>query len=866
MFLQRALAFIVAGLLCCAASRAGEPRRTAPIDFAREIQPILSDNCYHCHGPDAGRRKAEFRLDTLDPKQGPFAPRDGYSILVPGKLDDSVLVMRITSDDPDVHMPPPASNRALTPQQVELVKRWVEQGAKWGKHWSLEVPRRPEVPVLKDGAWPRNPIDNFVGARLEQENLKPSPQASKETLIRRVSLDLTGLPPTPSEVDAFVADLSPDAYEKLVDRLLESPRYGERMVWEWLDAARYADTNGYQGDAVRTMWPWRDWAVRGMNANMPYDQFVIKQLAGDLLLSPTRDDRVATGFLRNHMINGEGGRIAEENRVDYIMDQTETVSTTFLGLTVGCARCHDHKYDPIKQTDYYSLFAFFNNTPVDGHGGSGQNPPVIDFATAEQNQKLGELNTSLKKVSEEVLAMEKSVFPLPPAATQPTASTRASTAPSSTKPAAVPRVLTAADSPAAAGLSGNIIEALRTRPENRANQFLIEIGNHYRESNPAYAELIGRLKKAIDERNKFNESIPRVMVMQELPKPRDAFVLTKGSYDKPAAKVTARTPSTLPSLPENAKPDRLALARWLFSPEHPLTARVTVNRYWQQFFGVGIVKTVDDFGVQGERPSHPELLDWLAVEFRESGWDVKHMDRLIVTSATYRQASNLTPESFERDPENRLLARGPRFRLPAYMIRDQALFASGLMVEKVGGPPVKPYQPPGVWEDATFGQIKYEQDHGESLYRRSLYTFWRRIVGPTEFFDSAARQTCSVRPSRTNTPLHAFTTMNDPTFVEAARALAQRILKTPAGEGGKKRIDLAYRLVLSRKPTDKERDVLVNALHRLKEEYGKDEDATAKLLSVGESKRDETIDPTEHAAYTALCLEILNLDEAVTKE
>jgi hypothetical protein len=343
-------------------------------------------------------------------------------------------------------------------------------------------------------------------------------------------------------------------------------------------------------------------------------------------------------------------------------------------------------------------------------------------------------------------------------------------------------------------------------------------------------------------------------------------VLTKGSYDKPAAKVTARTPSTLPSLPEGSRADRLALARWLFSSAHPLTARVTVNRYWQQFFGVGIVKTVEDFGVQGERPSHPELLDWLAVEFRESGWDVKHIHRLIVTSAAYRQVSNVTPQLFERDPENRLLARGPRFRMPAYMIRDCALYASGLMVEKLGGPPVKPYQPPGVWEDATFGQIKYEQDHGEALYRRSLYTFWRRIVGPTEFFDSAARQTCSVRPSRTNTPLHAFTTMNDPTFVEAARGLAQRILKTPAGENGQKRIDLAYRLVLSRKPTEAERAVLVKAQARLKDEYGKDEEATAKLLSVGESKRDETIDPTEHAAYTALCLEILNLDEAVTKE
>jgi hypothetical protein len=832
----RRLAFALL-LLCCGFAHGGSP--AVDVDFTRDIQPILADNCYACHGHDGGKRKADLRLDALDPKLGPFVPRDGYSILVPGKPDESVLILRITSDDPEFHMPPPESRKHLSDQQIDLIKRWVEQGAKWSKHWSLIAPQRPAVPQISDPKWIRNPIDALVLARLDREGLTHAPEAPKETLIRRVTLDLTGLPPTPEEVDTFLADQSPDAYAKLVDRLLACPRYGERMVWEWLDLARYADTNGYQFDATRSMWPWRDWVVNALNNNMPFDQFVTKQLAGDMLSGAGRDDKIATAFLRNHMINGEGGRIAEENRVEYIMDQTETVSTALLGLTVGCARCHDHKFDPISQKDYYSLFAFFNNTPVTGGDGSAQAKPIVEISTPEQSKKLQQLQAVVNEKAQIVRGMENELFPH-----------------STTQ--------TAGASAKAAELSGNLIEALKQPPETRLLVYQNELINYFKDREPKYADAERQLVKATDERDKFSNTIPRVMVMEEQPEPRETFVLVKGSYDKPADKVAARTLETLPPIPDDLKKDRLALAKWLFSPEHPLTARVAVNRWWQQFFGVGIVKTADDFGIQGERPGNPELLDWLAVEFRESGWNIKALHRLIVTSSTYRQSSKVTPELYERDPENRLLARGPRFRLPACVIRDQALAASGLLVEKIGGPPVKGYQPPGVWEEATFGQIKYEQEHGEALYRRSLYTFWRRIVGPTEFFDSATRQTCTVRQRRTNTPLIALTMLNDVTFVEAARGLAQRVMLARATS--EDRLNLAFRLVLARKPRLEEQNILLSALERMKSQYANDKPAALKLLAVGESKADESLDPVEHAAYAAMCLEILNLDEALTKE
>jgi hypothetical protein len=855
--LLRAASSLVLIALLAGWAPAGGPRPV--VDFGRDILPILSDNCFRCHGPDARARKAGLRLDTPE-----GALRKADPVIVPGKSAASELVRRIASTSAEVVMPPPKSNRKLSPRQIELLRQWIDQGARWGRHWALEKPGRPALPRLRDGTWPRNAIDAFVLARLEADGLKPSPEAARETLIRRVTLDLTGLPPTPEEVDNFLADRSPDAYERLVDRLLASPHYGERMVWEWLDAARYADSNGYQGDGERTMWPWRDWAVSALNRNLPFDQYTVWQIAGDLLPGATQEQKLATAFCRNHMINGEGGRIAEENRVDYVMDMTETVATVWLGLTLNCCRCHDHKFDALTQRDYYGLFAFFNQTPVDGGGGNPQAPPVLALLSREETARLDALNDALRGAAREVDEAERKLFPR--AAGQ-----------------------TAADSPKAAGLKSDILSLLKLPAEKRGRGQVEQLEKHWAASESAYAALLKKQRVALEARDAVSRAAVRVMVMEDMPKPRDTFLLTRGSYEKPAEKVGAAVPAALmtpvadppaqrephlsgspppvadapgsPGMPRN----RLGLARWLVSPDNPLTARVTVNRAWQQFFGAGLVKTSEDFGVQGEKPSHPELLDFLATEFVRTGWDVKRLHRLIVTSATYRQSSKVTPALVERDPANRLLARGPRYRLPSWMVRDQALAASGLLVRRLGGPPVKPYQPAGVWEEATFGTKRYQQDKGEALYRRSLYTFWRRIVGPTEFFDTAARQTCVVKPTRTNSPLHALTTLNDVTYVEAARALAGRVLAA-AGPSPEERVVYAFRLVLARGPTSAEKQVLLGGLDCVRRQFAADPQAARKFLAVGESNRDEKVDAVEHAAWAAVCSTILNLDEALSKE
>lgn len=800
-------------------------------DFARDVLPILSENCFACHGPDANARKADLRLDT----------EDG---LRPASED---LIARITSKDASDVMPPPKAKKTLTTSQIDTLKRWIHSGAAWGKHWAFVPPSRPPLPQLREPhPLLRNPIDHFVFARLAKEGLSLSPEDSKESLIRRVTLDLTGLPPTTAEVDAYLADPSAHAYEKVVDRLLASPHYGERMVWEWLDAARYADSNGYQGDDDRTMWPWRDWAVKAFNADMPFDTFTIWQLAGDLLPGATTEQKLATGFLRNHMINGEGGRIAEESRVEYVMDMAETTGTVWLGLTFNCCRCHDHKFDPLKQREYYSLFAFFNQTPVTGGGRSPQTPPLIAFSTPADEKNFSEVQAKADAATKELMRLEAKLFPRFPG-----------------KPAT--------SSPQAKGLPKSTSDALRIAPARRGRSQLSELEKHYAQLNPAYSEKLKALGALVGERETLDRKIARVMVMEDMPKHRDSFIYEKGLYNKPGAKVTAGFPEALfnprpgAAAPKRTEPmTRLDLAQWLVSSENPLTARVVVNRYWQQFFGIGLVKTVNDFGIQGERPGNPELLDWLAVEFREKGWSLKQFVRLIVTSATYRQSSRVTPQLAERDPDNRLLARGPRFRMPSWMLRDQALAASGLLVPSVGGKPVNPYQPPGVWEEATFDTKRYTQGHGDALYRRSVYTFWRRIVAPTVFFDSASRQTCSVKSSRTNSPLHALTTLNDVTFVEAARALAERVML--AEKRDDQRITLAVRRVLARTPTAEEARVLTTALTRLKQHYSHDSAAAKALVSVGESKRNEKLDPAEHAAYTAVCNLIFNLDEALTKE
>lgn len=800
------------------------------VDFGRDVLPILSNNCFQCHGPDAKARKADLRLDVKE-----SALRSKEPVIVPGKSGDSELIRRISSANARDKMPPPRSNRRLTAEQVATLRRWVDQGAAWGKHWAYETPRRPPLPVVHGASWPKNAIDYFVLARLEREGLKPSREATREALIRRVTLDLTGLPPTPEEADAFLADSSPVAYEKVVDRLLASPRYGERMAWDWLDAARYADSNGYQGDPERTMWPWRDWVVQALNDNMPYDRFTTEQLAGDLLPQATPAQKIATGFNRNHMHNGEGGRIPEETRVENVMDRLETTATIWLGATIGCCRCHDHKFDPFTQKEYYQLYAYFNNTSEDGGIRGGQVSPVVDFASPEQRARLAEVSRKVKSAAAEVAELEKRLFPQSKAATLPAA----------------------------------VSAEWKKVPDQRTGKGLGEMIGHFK-GQPEYSNALRKLKQSVDERDRQSAGLPQVMVMDELAKPRDTFILVRGAYNKYGDKVERGVPACLsaPGADAAASPgspkDRLALAQWLVDPAHPLTARVTVNRYWQAFFGTGLVKTVEDFGVQGERPSHPELLDWLATEFVRSGWDVKRLHRLIVTSATYRQQSKTTPSVIERDPENRLLARGPRYRLPSWMIRDQALAATGLLVPRLGGPPVKPYQPSGVWEEATFGQKSYKQDKGEGLYRRSLYTFWRRIVAPTMFFDSASRQVCTVKVVRTNTPLHALATLNDVTYVEAARVLAQRVMEREAATAA--RIEMAFRNVTARRPTEVEKRILLDCFERARSMYSADPQAATKLLKIGESPRNDKLDAREHAAYTALCTMILNLDETLTKQ
>jgi hypothetical protein len=826
----------------------------AVIDFSRDIQPILSDNCYHCHGPDEKERKAKLRLDT---KEGAFRQFDGVAVISAGKSAQSELVRRITTKDMNDVMPPLKSNRNLTAQQIDLLRRWVDQGAPWGKHWAFEVPRRWQLPAVKDRKWARTPLDSFILARLEKEGLKPSPEAPKETLIRRVTLDLTGVPPTIQEVDMFLNDKSASAYERVVDRLLKSPRYGVRMAWDWMDAARYADSSGYSGDPERTMWPWRDWVVSAFNSNMPYDLFTIEQLAGDLLPNATKDQILATGFNRNHMHNGEGGRIGEETRVENVMDRAETTSTLWLGLTMTCCRCHDHKFDPITLKDYYSMYDFFNQTSENGGGRGGQNAPTLDLSTPQEEEKLKQATSVFNAVVKEVEEFELIKFPREKG-----------------------RPLAESD---ANQLPGNLSVTLAKRePKQRNVDTLLEAIGYFNGVDKDYTKVLEKLLAAVRVKDAAANNITRVMVMDTIKQPRDTFILVKGSYDKKTdVKVLAATPATLTLESPNAKTEparetRLDLARWIVSPENPLTARVTVNRYWQTFFGIGLVNTVDDFGVQGGKPSHPELLDWLASEFLRTGWDVKAMHKLIVMSAVYRQSSKnapLPPDVMKRsgsatltehDPENRLLARAPRYRLPSWMIRDVALATSGLLNDTLGGPSVRPYQPEGIWEEATFGKKTYEQDHGDSLYRRSLYIFWRRIVGPTMIFDNAQRQACTVKQFHTNTPLHALTTLNDTTYIEAARAMAERILAT--GKEDEELVENAFRLATARKPTAPEKRVLTQSLARLRQQYGADKGAAEKLLNVGESKRNEKLDIVEHAACTGLCSLILNLDEAITKE
>jgi hypothetical protein len=768
------------------------------IDFVRDIRPILSENCSFCHGPDEATREADLRLDTAD---------GAWGVIEKHHSAESEFFRRITTQDADELMPPPDSNRQLTEREIELIRRWIDLGAPWEQHWSFGPLESPPIPAIAlPGDVPlRNPIDAFVRQQLALEQLPPSPEAPKSTLIRRLSLDLTGLPPTPDQVDEFLADERPDAYERLVERLLQSPHYGQRMAWDWLDAARYADTNGYQGDNERTMWPWRDWVVQAFNDNLPYDQFTVWQLAGDLLPEASDEQKLATGFCRNHMINGEGGRIAEENRVEYVMDMTETMGTVWLGMTLNCCRCHDHKYDPITNREYYQLFAIFNQTPVDGGGGDPQTAPNLARPSAAQASQLAELEGEIAGLDAELASL-----------------------------------------PAQADGSDN----------------------------PAAKSLQDRRAALVAQRNELHKGVAKVMVMAERDQPRPSHVLSRGLYNKPADEVSPSLPAFLPPLADSTdsasgdspRVDRLTLARWLVDTNHPLTARVTVNRFWQQVFGIGLVKTTEDFGSQGEIPVQMDLLNWLAHRFEHDGWDVKELMRLIVTSHTYRQSSRVTDLlAYQRDPENRLLARGARYRMPSWMLRDQALAAGGLLSSAGDGPAVNTYQPAGVWEEASFHNKTYQRDSGERLYRRSLYTFWRRIIAPTMFFDNASRQTCTVKVSRTNTPLHALQTLNNVAYVEAARVLAQDAIAGQCGSDAE-RTDFVMRRVIARPADPRERQVLLGGLERTRQQYAEQPEEALRLVSLGEFPRDPALDPIEHAAWTSLCLAVLNLDETLTRE
>jgi hypothetical protein len=822
-----------------------------PLDFNRDIRPILSENCLYCHGQDPAKREADLRLDDREAAIAAEA-------IVPGDPGASAMLERIHSTDPDVLMPPPDSNRRLSADQKQLLDRWIRQGAEYEPHWAFVPPVRPVPPAVRQADWPRNDVDRFVLAKIEQAGLAPAPEADRATLIRRLHADLVGLPPTPEEVDAFVADPDPQAYEKLVDRLLASPHYGERMALPWLDAARYADSNGFQQDGDTWQWIWRDWVVKSLNADMPFDRFSIEQLAGDLLPDATIDQKIASGFNRNHLLNGEGGAIAEEQRCNTLFDRVDTTSTTWLGLTMACAQCHDHKYDPLTRIDYYRLLDAFNRVPESGlparHSARIRlSPPVLELPTAENTRRLAELEAAKKADEAEAKPILDALYESWKAGLF----ADGKPADGEQLPRTLPPLLLKPEADRTEDERKQIADELRRFFDSKVKYKLIK-------SLPQVAKY-DAAKKAYDQYK--GDQIPRVMVMSD-ERPRETRILDRGDYLSPIGeKLSFLPPASLPPLPEAVPRNRLGLATWLFLPEQPLTARVQVNRMWQQFFGTGIVKTTEDMGVQSEYPRHMDLLDWLAVEFRERGWSQKHMHRLLVTSATYRQSSRVTADHLAKDPENRLHARAARFRMPALVLRDVALAASGLIDLRIGGQPVYPYQPDQIWEALAITKERdftYPASHGRDLYRRSLYTFWRRTVSPANMFDTANRQTCTVRASQTSTPLHALTTLNDPTWVEAARVLAEQSLQSTGDLDG--RLTHAFRRILGRKPSAYDLEAIRRMHARQLAIYGTDLDAARQLLAVGESPRDKTLDPAGHAALTTTCLAIFNLDEALTRE
>ena len=1026
---------------------------TAP-DFNRDVRPILANHCWNCHGPDEHAREAGLRLD--DRESAVAARPGGRPAIVPGDVGKSEMLARIHAVD-EARMPPEAFEKPLSAPQIDILARWIAAGAPYAGHWAFQAPQHPTPPPVRREGWPRSDLDRFVLARMEAEGLEPSPEADRATWLRRVSLDLTGLPPTPDEVAAFLADDNPTAHETVVDRLLASPRHAERMAMQWLDVARYADTNGYNNDEVRTLWPWRDWVIRAFAENIPFDRFVTEQIAGDLLPGATVQQRVATGFSRNHVLTTEGGIIEEEYRVEYVADRVHTTATAFLGLSFQCARCHDHKYDPLTQRDYYRFAAYFDNVPdrVVGYSQGKMAEPLLEVpspAQVAERQRLESRRDQLAalladragKVDAEQAAWEATLDPgalakadppglvawfplddgagpsarsgLPGAASAtvvgsvtaapgrlggalefdgqthlaagetgafeadrpfsfaawvyPT-STEASTVLSrideadafrgydlileggkvashvvhqwpdrafkvitkepipldawhhvavtfdgsrraagmrvfvdgkpreviattdnavegsiaTSKPFHIGRrsesapfrgriddvrlydrvlqdeelsLLSASETPATLAALVQVAREART-PEQAARlrqHFLDKVdvpSREWRDEAEGIPERLAELAK----------QVPVTMVMAEMTPRRDTRILLRGRYDQPGEVVLPGVPGLTAGLPGEAG-DRLALARWLTDPAHPLTARVAMNRWWEMLFGTGIVETVEDFGIQGALPSHQDLLDWLATEFSGRKWDVRSMLREIVLSATYRMSSHAGPALIERDPRNRLLARGPRGRLPAEMVRDNALFVSGLLAERVGGPSVKPWQPPGLWEDVSVERRdSYLPDSGEGAHRRSLYTFWKRTCPPPGMttFDAPDRETCVARRSRTNTPLQALVLMNDPTYVEAARALAASVLRESDSDDG--RIERAWLRAVARAPMADETVVVKRVLAAARERFAADPSAAGKLLA--DTGVAAPADEVELAAWTTIASLVLNLDETISK-
>ena len=979
----QSLSFRALALVLCALTQLASA--TEPISFNRDIRGILSAKCYHCHGPDEQHREADLRFD-----QGRTELTEA-GVLVPGDPEESELIRRIRSSDPDEQMPPPAAKLELTPREQELLTRWIQEGAAFEGHWAFLPPRSPDVPAAREFEVPRrNEVDAFVQARLASQGLHPAPEADRRTLIRRATLDLWGLPPTPAEIQAFLRDTRPHAYERLIDRLLDSPRYGERMTVAWMDAARYGDTSVFHADGPRDMWPWRDWVLQAYNHNLPFDQFTRDQLAGDLVPSPTQSQLVATGFNRNHGTTDEGGAIDEEYRVEYMVDRVKTTSMVWLGLTMECAQCHDHKYDPITQDDYYRFFAFFNQTPERGmQTRNGNAEPRIMVPNPAQSGRLAELEDARKRLESafDETTVPQTAFTAWLAAkrektTQPTWGTwhRIGPFPADSPKTAfrknfgpekkvdLEKTIGSQKWHAEAWTDGQVInfayedanavtyvyrtievseptvlpislgsddsvkvwlngKSILQREVNRAaaadqeqlslqltagtNRLLLKICNntgptgfyfragdlslpeelekilalpetewqdeqqkklqqHFKSKvwpeGIAQVEAIAAAKKQHED---FRKSLPTVMVMKDMDEPRMTYVLDRGNYASPNKEraVSAGTPQFLPTL-ASAPASRLGLANWLTDDDHPLTARVTVNRYWTMLFGQGIVATVADFGSQGAWPSHPALLDYLARDFVDSGWNVKRMLRKIMTSHTYRQSSDVTPAHLQHDPRNVYLARAPRLRLSAEFIRDNALSLAGLLVEQLGGPGVKPYQPPGLWNEVSLsGNVRFVQDHGAKLYRRTMYTYWKRSSPQPAMmaFDVPTREKCVIQRQRTNTPLQALVTLNDPQFVEAARCFAERLLETKCANDSE-RINHAFEMATGRPATEMRRELLLELLRLERQRYQQHADDARALLKVGEAARNPALEPAEHAAWTIIASTILNLDETLNKE